>query len=137
MKPKISFDFDNTLEFSDAQALARELIAAGYNVCILTTRYSDPTNYPWAAANPEEAKHLHDELKRVASDLGITEINFTEFQWKTTVIDKLGINIHIDDNYREEVVVINGNNKAKAVYYCFGGAKRTRDEVFGLISEYD
>lgn len=133
MKPKISFDFDSTLEFKEVQELAKELKDKGYDICILTTRYSDPMSYPWAQSEPEEAKHLHDNLFNIATELGITEIHFTEFNWKTTVIDSYDIDIHIDDNYDDEIWVINNKNKAKAVHYKYGRIKETRDKVLELI----
>ena len=110
MKLKISFDFDETLEHRDVQSIARELIQSGYNVCILTTRYKDVSKYLSKNAS-------HAKLFEVAKDLGITEINFTDFKWKTTVIDSLNIDIHIDDNFEDEVIPINKNNKAIAIFY--------------------
>jgi hypothetical protein len=136
MKPKISFDFDGTLETKEMQEFAKELIAKGYDICILTTRYSDPTNYQWAKSNPERASHLHDELFAIAKELGITEINFTEYKWKTGFVDELGIDIHIDDNYRDEVFVINYKNRAKAVEFCSWTPQATREEVYALIDSY-
>lgn len=108
-KIKISFDFDNTLEHTEVQKVAKDLINLHYPVCILTTRYSDPTRYSFPVS--------HAYLYQVAEELGITEINFTEFQFKAGFIDKLGIDVHLDDNYREEVCLINSKCKAKAVYY--------------------
>ncbi len=136
MRPTISFDFDGTLEHLEVQVLAKELIDQGYDVCILTTRYSDPLKYEWAKSSPKEAEHLHDELYRIAKNLGITKIHFTEYQWKTTVIDELAIDIHVDDNYRDEVAVINWKNKAKAVSYIQGNIKRTRNEIIALINKF-
>jgi len=129
---KISFDFDGTLEYPDVQEVAKELIDKGYEVCILTTRYSDPNNYTWFE-NKDELAKMHNKLFAIAKTLGITEINFTEYKWKTTVVDKLGINIHIDDNYREEVIVINVNNMARAVYYTKGW----KDVLYKAIERFE
>jgi len=108
---KISFDFDGTLEFKDVQEYAKELIERGYNVCILTTRYSDPSKYNFDAT--EQYKYFYD----VANELGITEIHFTEYQFKFNHIDKFNIDIHLDDNFRDEVFAINDRCKAKAILY--------------------
>jgi len=135
MKPKISFDFDGTLEFREMQNFAQELKDRGYDICILTTRYSDPMNYDWAEKDPEHAKTLHDELYAIAKRLGITEINFTEYQFKTGFIDQLGIDIHIDDNFHDEVYVINAQNKARCVGYK--RIEQVKEDVFKLIANYN
>ena len=114
---KISFDFDGTLEYKEVQEFAKELIGKGHQVCILTTRYSNPMSYSWAKSNPKHAKTLHDNLFAVAKYIGIKEINFTEYQWKTTKIDELKIDLHLDDNFGDEVVPINATRRAYAVWY--------------------
>lgn len=112
-KLRISFDFDNTLEYKEVQLVAKELIKLGHDVCILTTRYKDPSKYHF--------KTTHDELFKIAADCQITEINFTDFKWKYEVIDSLNIDIHIDDNYEDEVRFINFEDcKAKAICYSYG-----------------
>lgn len=128
---KISFDFDGTLEFQDVQDMAKQLIDEGYNVCILTTRYSDPRSYScYRLADDKTVEKVHSELFNIAKRLGIKEINFTEFQWKETIIDKLNIDVHLDDNYREEVYVINEKCKAKAVHYSyFNWKQELRDKI--------
>lgn len=106
---KISFDFDSTLEHRDVQKIAKDLIDAGHDVCILTTRFSDTSKYNFPVT--------HDDLFEVAKKLNIKEINFTEYEWKYKHIDNLEIDVHIDDNYDDEVRMINGTCKAKAVLY--------------------
>lgn len=132
---KISFDFDGTLEMREVQMVAKDIIDRGiFDVCILTTRYKDPMNYPWAKSDPAYAKTLHDELYKVAKELGITEIHFTDYEFKTGHIDKYGIDVHLDDNYRDEVYVINEKNKANAIHYNYGWKKRFY-EAIGLPME--
>lgn len=125
-KVKISFDFDSTLDHAEVQAVAKELIEKGYNVCILTTRYSDVTKYHFPATNAD--------LFKVAETLGIKEINFTEYRWKFEVIDSLGITIHVDDNWRDEVHPINDACKARAVAFDSWN-KEWIDELHKEISE--
>jgi len=122
---KVSFDFDGTLSRNDVQEVAKDVISRGlFEVCILTTRYSDPSNYHdlWngSEAGKQYLLEQHRELFDVAKKVGITEIHFTEFEWKTNFVDKLGIDVHLDDNYREEVSVINWKNKAKAICCDYG-----------------
>jgi hypothetical protein len=108
---KISFDFDGTLEFKEVQNYAKSLINRGYHVCILTTRFSDPSNYNFDAT--EDFRYMY----KVAHDLEISEIYFTEYEDKYLHIDKYDIDLHLDDNYRDEVYVINKCCKARAVLY--------------------
>ena len=108
---KVSFDFDSTLEFKEVQEFAKDLIERGYHVCILTTRYEDPSKYSF---------DVHQHLFDVAKKLGITEIHFTNMEWKYKTIDDYGIAIHLDDNYRYEVYIINKYCKTKAVHYSYG-----------------
>jgi hypothetical protein len=110
-KLKISFDFDNTLENEEVQKIAKDLISKGHNVCILTTRYKDPSNYSIPVT--------HTKLYSIASTCGITEINFTDYHWKHEVIDSLGIDIHIDDNLEDEVMIINNLCKARAILFSW------------------
>lgn len=111
---KISFDFDGTLEYVEAQQIAEKLMSEGHDVCILTTRYSDPSRYHF------NAEALHRKLFEVAGKVGITEIHFTEMKYKYESIDNYNIDIHIDDNYKEEVYLINHYCKAKAIWYNYG-----------------
>ena len=120
---KISFDFDGTLEYTDVQNVARDLIKRGYDVCILTTRFSDPSKYNF------DVTEAHQHLFDVAKELGIDEIHFTEYEYKYKTIDSFGIDIHIDDDYRDEVFVINKMCKAKAILYGYGWLKELEDLI--------
>jgi len=134
---KISFDFDGTLENKKVQDVAKDLILQGYEVCILTTRYSDPSKYKmlWdeSEAGREQLKKQHQELFDVAKEVGITEIHFTEYQWKYTCIDDFNIDVHLDDNFQDEVRVINGRCKAKAILYSL--YKKWEDELYHAIGD--
>lgn len=108
---KISFDYDNTLEHKIVQDKTKILIHYGYNVCIVTTRYEDTTKYSFNAT--------HDDLFEIANKLGITEIHFTNYEWKYTVIDNWNIDFHIDDNYRDEIIPMNKFCKCKGILYSY------------------
>lgn len=138
---KISFDFDGTLEFQDVQAFAKELKAKGHEICILTTRYKNPRDYShqWGTLSDDNITNLtaqYDEFYAIAKDCGIDEIHFTDFKWKTKVIDDFNIDIHLDDNIRQEVHIINQNNKAKAVGYNYG-AKDYKAEVYDILDQIE
>ena len=126
---KISFDFDDTLENFNVQKVAKDLKTLGYDVCILTTRYSDTSRYNFECSN--------DEVFEAAKACGITEVNFTEYEWKYTCIDNYHIDIHIDDNYRDEVHAINDRCKAKAVLYSRYGNDKWEDKLYELIHELE
>lgn len=120
---KISFDFDGTLEFKEVQDYAKELKKRGYEICILTTRFSDPSKYNF------DATEAHQHLFDVAKDIGIEEIHFTEFEFKYKSIDSFGIDIHLDDDYRDEVFMINKYCKAKAILFGYGWKKEFEEEL--------
>lgn len=121
---KVSFDFDGTIEFEDVQEVAKDLIKKEHTVCILTTRFSDPSNYNF------DATEIHQHLFDIAKKVGIDEIYFTEFEWKYKSIDDYNIDIHIDDCYREEVCLINHKCKAKAILYP---TEWWRKELYSLL----
>ena len=125
---RISFDFDDTLEDKEVQKVAKELIELGHDVCILTTRYEDPSKY--------EFKITHDKLFAIAKELGITEIHFTNFEWKYLVVDEFNIDLHIDDNYRQEVCAINENCRANAISYGGWGDSKWKSNIFQTVNKF-
>lgn len=113
MKKKISFDFDGTLddEFDgsvnpqkeEVQKLATKYVQDGHNVCIITKRYN------------ESNKHLgklneHKEVYDLAKKLGITEVYFTNREWKFSSIITLEVDMHFE-NSEHEVQLINQSCK--------------------------
>ena len=104
----VSFDFDGTLECEEVQELVKITQDAGHKAVVLTTRYDDKDNF---------------DLYQITERLGIKEINFTNFEWKYTVIDDLGIDLHIDD-YSFEVERITTECKAEAVLFRYKGWKK-------------
>ena len=106
---KISFDFDGTLEDefggvhnpqkSEIQSLAKKYIDEGHQVCIITKRYG-----------PEMStfglKNEHVIVLRLARELGINEVYFTNREMKFSHILSLKIDIHFE-NSDYEVELIN------------------------------
>ena len=78
---KISFDFDDTLEFQDLQDYAKELIGRGFEVHIVTSRYENTNDYQWKL--PKKSEN-HSDLYLVADKLGILDYNihFTNMEDK-------------------------------------------------------
>ena len=94
----VSFDFDGTLSTSEGQNKALNLIKEGYRVFIVTARQS------------KDSKEVFD----VADKLGIrrSDIYFTNGANKWSVIKRLGIAIHYDNN-PEQVDLINKMTKTE------------------------
>ena len=50
---KVSFDFDNTLDFEHIQMYAKNLIEKKIEVWIVTSRYEDTSKYNFHATNDD------------------------------------------------------------------------------------
>lgn len=90
----ISFDFDGVLSLPDVQEFAARMISAGHTVYILTARFGDSQrNHNWGA-------DWNDDLKAVAAYLGLPEERwlFAGEGLKSTLAEKHGIQLHIDDD---------------------------------------
>ena len=104
---KISFDFDGTLEDDfdvvnnqkfEIQSLAREYISKGHEVCIITRRYGYE-NSKLGTGN----EHL--KVYYLSKELGIDKVYFTNRDMKFGYINKLGINIHFEnDKYETQLI---------------------------------
>ena len=116
-KMKISFDFDGVLDTEKGQEFFKSLIHANFladpmgapfNLVIVTTRHEDRNN---------------EEILRTAANLGmevsklIPKIIFTNGQWKWETIEKLGIDLHIDDNLDEVHLINEKCSSAQAVLF--------------------
>ncbi len=102
---KISFDFDSTLSRKSVRKIAKELIARGDEVHIVTSRFEDPTRY----ADPKWVLKGHKDLFNVASRLGIPRnyIHFTNMQDKSEFfLENPDFVVHLDDD-KEEFDAIN------------------------------
>ena len=93
---KVSFDFDGTLSEDNIQKIAKEKIANGDDVYIITKR-------------PE-----NDYVKDVAKKIGIKESNivFTNHKPKWSFIKDLGIDLHYD-NVEDEAKEIEDKTSTK------------------------
>lgn len=105
----ISFDFDGTLEDEfggfpineqkeEIQSFAKKYIEEGHNVMILTKRYG-PEN------SDKGLKNEHLVVFRLAEELGIKEVNFTNREMKFSYINRMGIDIHFEnDDYEVSLI---------------------------------
>lgn len=97
---KVSFDFDSTLSRYDVQKFTSELINLGFDVWVVTSRFSNEVgkknNWPWIIKNNQE---LYD----VCKDLGIPSENivFTNMIDKIDFLKDKGFLFHLDDDELE------------------------------------
>ena len=93
--PRVSFDFDDTLEYKYVQDYAKELVERGIEVWIVTTRYEDVSRYSFECS--------HDKLYEAANYIGISNdhIHFNNMEYKYLFFEKEDFIFHLDDNYRE------------------------------------
>jgi len=92
---RISIDYDNCLSQPKVQELAKQLIARGHDVFILTSRFDSVCRlkFPDLASN--------EDLYQTAEEVGIKtyRIAFTNQQKKWIWLLDTGIKIHIDDDH--------------------------------------
>lgn len=86
---KISFDYDGVLTQAIYQSEAKKMIAAGYNVCIVTSR---------ADQDPQ--------VLATAEMMGIKEVHFTDD--KPKVLNAILADAHFDDS--KEVIAAIGKS---------------------------
>ena len=94
----VSFDFDDTLSTAKGQEKAKQMLAEGYRVLIITARQS------------KDSKEVFD----VADKLGIrrSDIYFTNGKNKWETVKRLGVAIHYDNN-QEQIDLINKMTKTE------------------------
>jgi len=126
---KVSFDFDDTLSFSSVQEYAKYLIDQNIEVHIVTSRYEDPSKYPFPCN--------HNDLFEVSKKLGIPNehIHFTDFVSKDCFFLHFKDFIwHLDDNY-SELFLINENTNTKGIWSLDGNYKYNCNKLLGLNTE--
>lgn len=109
---KISYDYDGVLTREEYRADIKQMLAAGYQICIVTSR-----------------KDQDPQVLAMAQTLGITEVHFTED--KPAKLKEILADAHFDDNL--EVI-----NKIAALKGCktIGvHAKRSRKAEARRMSE--
>lgn len=96
---KVSIDFDGTLSESHVQEFAKELLDAGIDVWVVTTRYDENHLHKYAMDYPPTL----DDLWEVVERLGIPrwKVRFTNMEWKYTYLCDTEFVWHLDDNDHE------------------------------------
>ena len=85
-----SFDFDDTLSLPSVQEVAKSLVLEGYDLKILTSRRENVDN---------------SDLFKVANDLCIDDVRFTNYGSKHEYLSNYEADIHIDDKKIELIAI--------------------------------
>lgn len=123
-RKKVSFDFDGTLDRASVQRFAKQLLGAGVDVWVVTTRFSD------ARRLEEFGDNVNQELWKVIDFVGVPRdrVVFTNMEWKASYFkDHPDFMWHLDDNPTEVfemrkcktkcLMVLGGNWKGKCVKF--------------------
>jgi len=108
---KVSFDFDGTLSRKDVQKFAKDLVNEGYEVWIVTSRFSDEAakekNWHWIEGQ-------NQRLFDVAEECGIKKenIQFTCMESKSIFLEGKGFIFHLDDDDIELMDILENNKFA-------------------------
>jgi len=110
---KISFDFDSTLSRKSVRKVAKELIARGDEVHIVTARFKDSSRYADVKWKLEDNK----DLFKIADRLGIKRenIHFMNMQDKSIFfLENPDFVVHLDD-YDYEYIHLNAETEVPCV----------------------
>lgn len=111
---KISMDFDSTMSRRDVQSFAKELIAAGHELWIVTSRCSTE---PSLAKGWWWVEKQNQELYDVAQEVGIPRerIVFTEHVDKIEFLEGKGFVVHVDDDPDELWAIVRSGDPCGVV----------------------
>ena len=89
---RVSFDFDGTLSRVDVQEFAKELVADGHEVWIVSSR-SD-----MEIRMNGEVIQRNVEVYNIAKECGINNVYFTNLGSKIYLLENKGFSFHLDDD---------------------------------------
>ena len=97
-KNKVSFDFDDTLEYPSVQEIAKRLMSDGFTVYVITRRQESDSA----------------EVYEVSDEIGIarSRVYFTNGSMKWETVKRLNIGRHYDNN-EDELQLIRDNTDAE------------------------
>ena len=99
MEPRtVSFDFDKTLSRPEVQEYAAELLKRGYNVHVVTARFSELQKHRWTTSPHNE------DLWEIIDKLGIPHrrVHFMNMEMKSTLVKHAPhVLWHLDDDFVE------------------------------------
>ena len=116
---KVSFDFDSTLSRKDVQRFAKELVKAGHEVWIVTSRISNEQAQLEYSSNytKDRIYKSNKKLFRVADNVGIKRehIIFCNFTVKIDSIAGQGFVFHLDDDSDELMEIFSSKDPCKPI----------------------
>ena len=116
---KVSFDFDSTLSRKDVQRFAKELVEAGHEVWIVTSRISNEQAQLEYSSNytKDRIYKSNKKLFRVADNVGIKRehIIFCNFTIKIDSIAGQGFVFHLDDDSDELMEIFSSKDPCKPI----------------------
>ncbi len=106
---RVSFDYDGTLTIDTIQEYAKYLIELGIEVWICTPRFEHGYEHPWGGR-----EYSNNDLLKIAKNLGIKKIIFTNMADKYEHLENNDIIWHLDD-LRDEVDLLNEHTNIKGI----------------------
>jgi len=109
---KVSFDFDGTLARKDVQDFAKELVNAGHDVWIVTSRVATE---PALKKGWYWIERQNQELYDVAESCGIPrdKIVFTEHVDKIKYLEGKNFLFHLDDDEVELILIMESGDSCQ------------------------
>ena len=116
---KVSFDFDSTLSRKDVQRFAKELVEAGHEVWIVTSRISNEQAQLEYSSNytKDRIYKSNKKLFRVADNVGIKRehIIFCNFIDKIDFIKGKYFLFHLDDDSDELISIMESKDPCRPI----------------------
>lgn len=111
---KVSFDFDGTLSRKDVQEFTKELVDKGFEVWVVTSRFSTETSL---AKGWYWIEKQNQQLYNVAEECGIKKenIKFTEHVDKIEYLKDKGFAFHLDDDEWELLEIMKSKDNCQPV----------------------
>ncbi len=110
---KVSFDFDGTLSRSDVERYAKELVEAGIEVWVVTSRMSDEdilnSYQPWTSSS------ANLDLWETVERIGIPRecVKFTAHVDKIEFLKGKGFLFHLDDDIYELIEIMSSSDSCQ------------------------
>lgn len=131
---KVTFDFDGTLANKHIQDYAKELIALGFDVWIVTARFDDDNLHKWN--NP---LYNNEELWRIAEEVGIpkSKVVFMNMIPKVEYLKTTDAVWHIDDDFEELYAIKYAHIKTLGIQVNSGMWKSKCNRLLGLTKKIE
>ena len=132
---KVAIDFDSTLSRSDVQSYVRDLIKAGIEVWIVTSRYERTERYTFWMSD-DDPRQSNQDLFAIAHELGIPKhrVIFTNMEEKYKFFSgnhRMNFVFHLDDDF-VELEGINSNTNVRGISSLNATYRQKCNNLLGL-----